>query len=196
VAYSSRLVLQFVASSIIITLGAGMAACRHRAPAVAPVAEREPASMGTAAPPPPPPPPPPAPAPTPPALTEDEIFRSKSLDQINAEAPLADALFDYDAASLRPDAMAALAGDARWLLRWPSTRITIEGHCDERGTAEYNLALGDRRAQAVLSYLRDLGVDAARMTAVSYGKERPVCRESAESCWQRNRRGHLVITAK
>jgi peptidoglycan-associated lipoprotein len=181
---------------VVIVLGAGIAACRHRAPAVAPVAESQSASMGTPTPPPPPPPPPPVPAPAPQALTEDEIFERKSLDQLNAEAPLADALFDYDQATLRPDAMAALANDARWLIRWRSTRVTIEGHCDERGTAEYNLALGDRRAQAILSYLRDLGVDAARMTAVSYGKERPACRESTESCWQRNRRGHLVITAK
>jgi peptidoglycan-associated lipoprotein len=115
---------------------------------------------------------------------------------LNAEAPLADALFDYDQSTIRPAAAEVLSQDAKWLMRWPSTKVTVEGHCDERGTPEYNLALGERRATAVKSYLVSLGVAAERLTVVSYGKEQPVCTENSEQCWQRNRRGHLVITAK
>jgi peptidoglycan-associated lipoprotein len=173
------------------------AACHHRAPVVTPppaaVAAPAPAPI---APPPPPPPPPPAPAPAPRPLTEDQIFASKTLDQLNAERPLTDAFFDFDSAVIRPDAEAGLAKDAAWLQRWPSTKITISGHCDERGTAEYNLALGERRAAAVKSYLQSLGVAVDRMLVVSYGKERPFCTESNEDCWAQNRRGHFLFTAK
>ncbi len=175
----------------------GTVACRHRAPVVAPppapAAAPAPAPV---APPPPPPPPPPAPAPAPAPLTEDQIFAAKTLDQINAEHPLTDAFFDFDSAEIRPDAQASLTKDATWLQRWTTTKITIAGHCDERGTAEYNLALGERRAAAVKAYLQSLGVAADRMQVVSYGKERPFCTESNEGCWQQNRRGHFLFTAK
>ena len=80
--------------------------------------------------------------------------------------------------------------------RWSSTKVMVEGHADSRGTAEYNLALGERRASAVRDYLVNLGVAADRITVVSKGKEAPVCSEEAESCWAQNRRGHFVITAK
>ena len=80
--------------------------------------------------------------------------------------------------------------------RWPSTKVMVEGHADSRGTAEYNLALGERRATAVRDYLVNLGVGADRITLVSKGKEAPFCSEENESCWQQNRRGHFVITAK
>ena len=137
-------------ASLLILLGT--AACHHRSPVVtpppAPAAAPAPAPV---APPPPPPPPPPAPAPAPTPLTEDQIFASKTLDQINAEHPLTDAFFDFDSAVIRPDAQASLTKDAAWLQRWTSTKVTISGHCDERGTAEYNLALGERRAAAVKS---------------------------------------------
>jgi peptidoglycan-associated lipoprotein len=115
---------------------------------------------------------------------------------LNAEKPLADAYFDYDKADLRDDARAALAANADWLKRFPSTRITVEGHADSRGTAEYNLALGQRRASAAKDYLVSLGVAADRITVVSKGKEQPVCTEESEACWQQNRRVHAVITAK
>ena len=97
---------------------------------------------------------------------------------------------------VRDDAKAAVQKDADWLKRWTSTKVMIEGHCDERGTAEYNLALGERRAQAVRDYLVSLGVAAARVQTVSKGKEQPFCDDKNESCWQQNRRGHFVITAK
>jgi len=142
--------------------------------------------------PPPPPPAPPAPAP----LTEEEIFARKSLEQLNAERPMDDVYFDYDQAGVRNDARGALQKNAEWMKRWPSTRISVEGHADERGTAEYNLGLGERRGNSVKDYLISLGVPAERIMVVSKGKESPFCTESNESCWQQNRRGHFVITAK
>jgi len=149
----------------------------------------------------PPPPPPPAPEPDPPAppaaaLTEEEIFARKTLDELNAERPLGDALFDFDQWTIREDARAILQANAEWLRRWPSTRITVEGHCDSRGTSEYNLALGERRANAVREYLVSLGVAADRLVVVSKGEETPACFEEHEGCWQQNRRGHPIITAK
>jgi peptidoglycan-associated lipoprotein len=121
---------------------------------------------------------------------------SDDLATLNRRGYLKDAFFDYDKAELRPDARNALATDAGWLKKYTSTRLLIEGHCDERGTEEYNMALGDRRASAVKEYLASLGVNAGRVQTVSYGKERPFCSQDTESCWQENRRGHMVLTAK
>jgi peptidoglycan-associated lipoprotein len=104
-------------------------------------------------------------------------------------------LFDLDQHSVRADAQATLQKQAAWLKQYPSVRLMVEGHCDERGTREYNLALGDRRAYAVKEFLVSLGVDAARLQTKSFGKERPVCAESDDSCWQQNRRGYSVISA-
>jgi peptidoglycan-associated lipoprotein len=175
------------------TLGA--AACAKKPPEPAP----PPPPIVEAAPKAPAPPPAPAPAPAPPAatsLTEEEIFARKSLEELNAERPLADVFFDLDQSTVREDARGPLQKNAEWLKRWASTRITVEGHCDERGSAEYNLALGDRRANAVKAYLVSLGVPSDRVAVVSKGKEAPFCTEKGESCWQQNRRGHFLITAK
>ena len=136
------------------------------------------------------PPPPPAP------LTEDELFARKSLDQLNAEMPLGDVSFDLDQSTIRDDQRGILQKNADWMRRWTTTRVSIEGHADSRGTNEYNLALGDRRARAVMDYLAGLGIAADRMVVVSKGEESPVCTEENEGCWARNRRGHFVITAK
>jgi peptidoglycan-associated lipoprotein len=151
-----------------------------------------------AAPPAPPPPPAAAPAPpaTPRALTEEEVFSRKSVEQLNTERPLTDAFFDYDKSDLREDGRAALQKDAEYLKKWSSVIVSVEGHCDTRGSSEYNLALGSRRATAVKDYLVSLGVAANRVTVVSKGKEQPFCTEEGESCWQQNRRGHFIITAK
>jgi peptidoglycan-associated lipoprotein len=130
------------------------------------------------------------------ALSEDELFAGKSLSDLNAERPLADVFFDYDSIELRPEAREALQRNATWLNRWASTRIVVEGHSDERGTAEYNLALGEQRAQQVRNYLSSLGVPAERMMPVGKGKEAPFCSVAAESCWSQNRRGHFQFTAK
>ena len=119
-----------------------------------------------------------------------------SLEELNAKKPLGDVFFALDSSDLADEARAALQKNADYLKRWTSLRISVEGHCDERGTAEYNLALGERRAAAVRTYLTSLGVSADRVTAVSKGKEQPFCRERAESCYSQNRRGHFLITAK
>lgn len=179
--------------SLCLMLSLGAAACAKSTPAPAP----PPPPPAEPAPPPPPPPPPPQPAPPAPApLTEEEIFARKSLDQLNSERPMDDVYFDYDQSSVRDDARGALQKNAAWLKQWPSTRITVEGHTDERGTAEYNLGLGERRANSVKDYLVSLGVAADRIMVVSKGKETPFCETSNESCWQQNRRGHFIITAK
>jgi len=110
--------------------------------------------------------------------------------------PLGDVFFDYDQSAVRDDARPILQKNADFLRRWMTTRVSIEGHADARGTAEYNLALGERRASAVRAYLVSLGIAADRLLAVSRGEESPICAEETEACWQRNRRGHFVFTAK
>ncbi|MEO8677943.1 MAG: peptidoglycan-associated lipoprotein Pal [Vicinamibacterales bacterium] len=182
-------------ASVCVVLALGAAACAKKAPAPAPPPPAPPAAPATPPAPPPPPPPPPAVAPPRP-LTEDDLFARKSLADINAERPLGDVYFDLDAATLKDEGRAALSVNATWLKRWTSTRISVEGHCDERGSAEYNLGLGERRAKAVQDYLASLGVGSDRVTVVSKGKEAPFCTESNEACWAQNRRGHFVITAK
>src|SRR5947208_5031832 len=104
-----------------------------------------------------------------------------------------DAYFDLDKADIRSDARAALGKSADFLRNYPQVKVVVEGHCDERGSTEYNLALGDRRAAAVKQYLVSLGIGADRVSTVSYGKEKPFCMESNESCWQQNRRGNFVM---
>jgi peptidoglycan-associated lipoprotein len=169
------------------------AGCHKKVPQVTPAPPPPPPPTAPPTPPPPAPPPPTAVSkPTP--LTEEELFARKSLDELTRE--LSDAYFDYDQSDIRDDARAPLQRDADWMKRWGSTQVTVEGHCDPRGSSEYNLALGSRRATAVKDYLVNLGVPAARLTVVSKGKEQPVCTEETESCWQRNRRGHPVVTAK
>jgi peptidoglycan-associated lipoprotein len=126
-------------------------------------------------------------APPPPPVVEkgpsdDELFLKE----------VRDAYFDYDKADIRPDARDALSKTADFLKGHPQFKVTIEGHCDERGSTEYNLGLGQRRADAVKQYLVSLGVPADRLATVSFGKEKPFCQEHAEPCWQQNRRGHFV----
>jgi len=103
--------------------------------------------------------------------------------------------FDYQRYAVRDTDRGMLQRQATWLLKYPGVRVTIEGNCDERGTREFNLALGARRAEAVKDYLASLGVPLARMSTVSYGKERPVCTQSDETCWAQNRRGVTTITS-
>ena len=138
------------------------------------------ATVNVTAPPPPPPPPPPA---APKATLEQRV------------GELQDAYFDYDKSDIRSDAQSTLSQDATALKSiladFPNATIQIEGHCDERGSAEYNLGLGDRRSTAARDFLVQLGVPAARLKTISYGKERPQCTESNESCWQKNRRVHF-----
>ncbi len=132
--------------------------------------------------PPPPPPPPPAP-------------RKVSLSE-RLTAEVRDAYFDYDKSDIREDARSVLTRNAdalrSILAEFPGASVVVEGHCDERGSSEYNLGLGDRRATAAKEFLVQLGVPAERLRTISYGKERPQCTESAESCWQMNRRAHFT----
>jgi peptidoglycan-associated lipoprotein len=101
--------------------------------------------------------------------------------------------FDFDKYDIRDEDRATLQRQAAWLAKYPSVRVTVEGHCDERGTREYNIALGARRANAVKEYLLSVGVSSARVDTTSYGKERPICTESSESCWAQNRRGVTTL---
>jgi len=115
---------------------------------------------------------------------------------VQSRGLIRDAFFAYDEATLSIDAQSALTSSASWLKTNPTYNLLVEGHCDERGTEEYNLALGEKRASAVKEYLGSLGVDSAKVRTISYGKDRPFCTEGNENCWQDNRRGHFVITAK
>ena len=110
-----------------------------------------------------------------------------------ASSPLKDVYFDYDRYDLNADARTILRANADWLKSNQNARVEIEGHCDDRGTNEYNLALGAKRAQSTREYLTSLGVAAARLSTISYGEEIPVCKEQAEGCWKQNRRARFVI---
>jgi len=113
-----------------------------------------------------------------------------------AAAGLKDVFFGYDSWNITEQARQALSADAEWINANPTILLKIEGHCDERGTQAYNLVLGEKRAKAVRNYLAELGVGANRLAVVSYGKERPFCQEHDESCYQQNRRGHIVVRTK
>jgi peptidoglycan-associated lipoprotein len=130
----------------------------------------------------PPPPSAAAPAPRGPTASVGERFNRE----------VQDAFFDFDKADIRNDARANLTKSADFLRANPNVNISVEGHCDERGSAAYNLGLGDRRSNAVKDFLSSLGISSERMKTISYGKERPFCTDRSEACWQQNRRGHLV----
>lgn len=188
----------FRSFSAALLLACGVVGC-HKRPALPqpPPASAPPPVVVAPKPPAPPAAPsrPPAPRAVP-ADDESSRFARMSLDALNATHPLVDVRFDFDASDLSSEARTALESDARWLTKWPSTAILIEGHADERGTAEYNLALGERRASVTRSYLENLGVAAVRLKVVSKGEEAPDCTEHVEACWSQNRRAHLVITSK
>ena len=184
-------------TTIVLLVTLTVTACAKKLPPPPPPPPAPPAAPAPPPPPPPPPPAAPAPAPAPPrALSEDEIFARKTLDELNAEMPLADVSFDYDMSSIREDQRAILQKNADFMRRWTAVRITVEGHADARGTNEYNLALGERRGNAVKDYLTGLGIAAERMVVISKGEESPLCTEETEGCFARNRRGHFIITAK
>lgn len=123
----------------------------------------------------------------------------RQMEEIRAEqaassaAGLRDVFFGYDSWTISEEGRQALSRNADWMKLNPSVALKVEGHCDERGTGAYNLVLGEKRAKAVRNYLVELGVGANRLSVVTYGKERPFCNEHAESCYQQNRRGHLVV---
>ncbi len=170
-------------------------ACGKKPPAAAPPPPPPPETTAPK-PPPPPPPPPPAPKPEPAPPTEDEIFAKMSLDELNKAGFIKPVYFAYDSIELSEEARGILAKNVEYFKRRPSTKVMIEGHADSRGTNEYNLALAERRADAVRDYLVNLGVAADRVTIVSKGEEQPFCKEETESCWQQNRVGFFIFTAK
>ncbi|MCZ6624238.1 MAG: peptidoglycan-associated lipoprotein Pal [Deltaproteobacteria bacterium] len=133
-------------------------------------------------------------APKPAPLTSLELQRQGKAPVTPASSPLKDIHYNFDSYDLRGDARETLKANVGWLKANPSARVEIEGHCDERGTNEYNLALGAQRAQAAKDYLVSLGVSAGRLSTISYGEELPVCKEKTEECWQTNRRARFVIT--
>lgn len=179
--------------AVLLTVLVG--ACSKKTPPVArPMPP--PATANTAPPPPPPPPSPVAePVPVPPMPMEDTIG-SKSLDDLNRESPLQPLFFELDSSEVSTSGQAVMQANAEILKKYPTWQITIEGHCDERGTAEYNLALGERRALAARTYLVSLGIPADKVKTVSYGKEFPFDAGHDDAAWSKNRRAHFVITAK
>ena len=134
-------------------------------------------------------------------LAKAPVSQSSSLEQLQqgkpvgtaASSPLKDIYFDFDRYDLRADARDVLKSSAEWLKQNPASSVQIEGHCDDRGTSEYNLALGAKRAQSAKDYLTTLGIPALRISTISYGEELPVCREENEECWQKNRHDRFVI---
>jgi peptidoglycan-associated lipoprotein len=144
-----------------------------------------------------PPPPAPATAAAPTRRVPDAATRARIEELLGR---IEDAYFDYDQHILRPDAIKALQADSKELRdiisQYPDYKLTIEGHCDERGSEEYNRALGDARAQAAKDYLGGVGISSTQLAVVSYGKDKPVCEEHNEACWQKNRRIHIVAAMR
>src|SRR5262245_5239002 len=132
-----------------------------------------------------------------PSSETDSSLDALRKGEVAKEGPMKDINFEFDSAALSEPARATLRANADWLKANASARVQIEGHCDERGTAEYNMALGAKRAQAAMDYLATLGIAANRMSTISYGEELPQCREKTEACWAKNRRDRFVVlTAK
>ncbi|HSC29107.1 MAG TPA: OmpA family protein [Vicinamibacterales bacterium] len=182
------------AAVLLVTAAVMAAACGKKeveTPAPAPPPPEAPAT--TPAPPPPPPAPPKTPEPTPP--TEEELYQQMPFSEI-AKRYLTDVFFEFDSAELDGTARSALQKNVDFMKKRAASQVTVEGHADSRGTNEYNLALGERRAAVVRDYMISLGVAAARISIVSKGEEQPFCTEESESCWQENRRGHFVVTAR
>lgn len=127
---------------------------------------------------------PPPPPPPPPTVSDEDLFNQN----------IKDIYFDYDKSDIRADQQSSISANSQFLNAHPNVTFTIEGHCDERGSTEYNIALGDKRATAVKNALVADGISASRIKTISYGKEKPFCTESNEACWQQNRRGHFVYT--
>jgi peptidoglycan-associated lipoprotein len=163
----------------------GTAATTPPASAQPPAPAPKPAELAPAA---PQPTPPAALAPATPAPTA-----RPSVKEFVSVPELKDIFFDFDKYDIRPEDAKTLDANASWLKANPDQLVLIEGHCDERGTNEYNLALGERRAKAAMNYLVSQGVQASRITIISYGEERPVCTEHSEACWSKNRRSHFLV---
>jgi peptidoglycan-associated lipoprotein len=190
---------RFTVLFLAIALAAGGAgsACKKKSPPIARPTPPPPDTDMTAGRPPAPPEPvteaPPVSVPPEPTVSSADMG---SLDEINKKGILGPVFFEFDSAEMSSDGQAVLAKNAETMKLYPTWVVSIEGHCDERGTAEYNLALGERRALSVRQYLVSLGIAAERLRTVSYGKEFPFDPGHSESSWSRNRRANFVVTAK
>lgn len=189
----SRATQLSMAAIVVAALLAG--ACSKKQPPVARPMPPPGAGSGGAAPP-APPEPIGEPIPVPPEPVSEDAISGKSLDDLNRDSPLQPVFFSLDLATFSPEGQQTLQSNAQIMKKYPSWQITIEGHADERGTPEYNLALGERRAIAARDYIVSLGVPADRIRIVSYGKEFPFDPGHEEGAWSKNRRAHFVITAK
>jgi peptidoglycan-associated lipoprotein len=179
---------------LLVTVGAG--ACAKKKPPIARPIPPPPGGSTTVTPPPEPPTPAPEPTTVPPEPVAEDAIAAGSIDDINRNSPLKPVFYALDAAEVDADGQKVLQANADILRRYTTWQISIEGHCDERGTAEYNLALGERRAVAARNYLVSLGIPADRVKIVSYGKEFPFDPGHNEEAWSKNRRAHFVVTAK
>jgi peptidoglycan-associated lipoprotein len=182
--------------AVFVTAVLVTAAACHKTPKVEPVAPTAEAQAPTPTTPPPPPRAVTEPVPVPPEPVREDNVNASSLDDLNRNSPLKPVFFTLDSSDIDPTAKSVLDGNAALLRQNSTWVVTIEGHCDERGTAEYNLALGERRAGAAMAYLVSLGIPASRLKTVSYGKEFPFDPGHDDSAWAKNRRAHFVITAK
>jgi peptidoglycan-associated lipoprotein len=192
----TRLAASRAALFVLIVLTAMLLACHKAKP---PIARPQPPPTTTTAPgtrPPAPPQPVAEPTVVPPEPVRDDAIASASLDDLNRNSPLKPLFFALDSAEVNAAGQAVLDADAAVLKKYASWTVTIEGHCDERGTAEYNLALGERRAVAARAYLVSVGIPADRLRTVSYGKEFPFDPGHDEAAFAKNRRAHFVVTAK
>ena len=131
-----------------------------------------------------------------PVLSEEELFQQKSLEELNKDLILKRINFDFDKYEVREDMKPVMQANANWLLKFASVELLIEGHCDEKGTIEYNIALGEKRAEAAKNYLVSLGMNAAKIKIISYGKSKPLVQGEDEASYFQNRRAEFVITKK
>ena len=182
---------------ITVALAISVGACAKKKPPVArPIPPPPPPVTDTAPPRPPAPPEPVRETPIPPEPVTSDPLVATDIDQINKNSPFQPVFYAFDSAEVDAEAQKVLNANAEILRKYPSWVITIEGHSDERGTAEYNLALGERRAAAARTYLVSLGIPADRLKTVSYGKEFPFDPGHDEAAWAKNRRAHFVVTSK
>ena len=180
-----------------IVAAVSVSACGKKQPEVKPPPQPAPVESKTNPTPPPAPTPPPPPAPTPDRPpTEDEIYAKSTTDELTKSGVLKPVYFAYDSIELTDEGRGVLQKNVDYLKRRSTAKVMVEGHADSRGTNEYNLALANRRADAVRNYLLSLGITPDRLTIVSKGEEQPFCREESEACWQQNRVGFFVFTAK
>jgi peptidoglycan-associated lipoprotein len=190
-----------LALAMFVVMLAASAACVKKSPVLPPAPAPSPAPAAAPRPTSPPatrtvPPAPPAVPMDPPVTSVSDPLAAAAIEKINQDSPLKPVFFAYDSDALEDAARATMAANAEVLKKYASWVVTVEGHCDERGTAEYNLALGDRRAQAVKNYMVSLGIAADRLKTVSYGSEFPLVPGHDEQAWAQNRRAHFMLTAK